>query len=152
MSRHQRTGGAFGHLLLVVVLALGVLLMHTLGHPDCSSASAVGSPSHAAPMAMETAPRADADAHAGASAFMEPAHGDASGQWGTPHTPLVPMDILSLCVAVLLSAWVLTALVRSALARCADRTATSLLGGPVVVRPNPPPRPPDLAQLSVLRL
>ncbi|GGN84886.1 hypothetical protein GCM10011579_075350 [Streptomyces albiflavescens] len=152
-SRHERTEGAFGHLLLVVVLALGVFLMHTLGHSDCCSpASATSSSSHTSPMALDTAPQAGADLHAEASAFIEWVSWDKPGQATTPHTPLMPMDVLSLCVAVLLSAWVLTALVRSALARRAYWTAASLLRGPVVVRPNPPPRTPDLTQLSVLRL
>ncbi|WP_330302233.1 MULTISPECIES: hypothetical protein [unclassified Streptomyces] len=37
MSRNVRTGAALGHLLLVVVLALGVFVMHTVGHPDGSA-------------------------------------------------------------------------------------------------------------------
>ncbi|MEU7059148.1 DUF6153 family protein [Streptomyces sp. NPDC046197] len=153
MSRHERTGGAFGHLLLVVVLALGVFLMHTLGHSDCCSpASATSLSSHASPMAMDTAPRADADTHAEASASIGWVSWDKPGRGTTPHAPLMPTDILSLCAAVLLSARVLTALVRSALARRAHWTSASLLRGPVAVLPNPPPRTPDLTQLSVLRL
>ncbi|MGW0821720.1 hypothetical protein [Streptomyces sp. NPDC002845] len=43
-------------------------------------------------------------------------------------------------------------LVRAALARRTDRTLGLLAPGPVVRRPDPPPRGPDLTQLSVLRI
>ncbi|MFF4905829.1 hypothetical protein ACFY2T_13255 [Streptomyces sp. NPDC001260] len=66
--------------------------------------------------------------------------------------PLMAMDMLSLCLAVMLGAWILAALLRSALARHPDWLARLLAQAPVLLRANPPPRGPDLAQLSILRL
>jgi hypothetical protein len=66
--------------------------------------------------------------------------------------PFTAMDMLSLCMAVMLGAWVLAALLRSALCRHADWLADLLARAPVALRPNPPPRRPDLTQLSVLRI
>lgn len=62
------------------------------------------------------------------------------------------MDMLSLCLAVLLSAYVLAALLKAALTRRPDWPANLLARATVAQRPNPPPRGPDLTQLSVLRL
>jgi hypothetical protein len=62
------------------------------------------------------------------------------------------MDMVSLCVAVMFGAWALTALLRRALARRPDWLAKLLAEAPVMLRPNPPPRGPDLTELSVLRL
>ncbi|MEW2401252.1 DUF6153 family protein [Streptomyces sp. NPDC046862] len=149
-SRTVRAGGALRHLLLVVVLALGVLAMHSLGHPQESSASAMGSASHAtsgsAGMAHETrsastVPATDAGRHA-----AEPADSPAT------HGPTMAMDMLSLCLAVLFGAWVLAALLRSAFARHQEWLSELLTGVTVVLRPDPPPRQPDLTRLSVLRL
>ncbi|MEU9211240.1 DUF6153 family protein [Streptomyces sp. NPDC048415] len=138
VSRCVRAGGALGHLLLVVVLALGVFVMHTLGHPDGSTGShGMGNASHSR---ME------------AAAAPEQSHAADRTHTASPHEPAMAMDMLSLCMAVLLGAWVLAALLRSALARRPDWLADLLRDAPVVLRPNPPPRGPDLTQLSVLRL
>ncbi len=51
------------------------------------------------------------------------------------------MDMVSLCVAVMFGAWVLTALLRRALARRPDWLAKLLAEAPVMLRPNPTPRP-----------
>jgi hypothetical protein len=92
-------------LLLVVVLALGVFVMHTLGHPEDSSHSGMRASSHAAAMGH---PAADVP--------------DGS----STHEPAVPMDLMSLCVAVLFGALVLAALLKAASARARHR-ATRLL-------------------------
>lgn len=139
MSRCVRAGGALGHLLLVVVLALGVFVMHTVGHPDESS--------HASMSAMDTG------AHA--SAAMVPAQEDMAqsepAQAASADVPVMAMDMVSLCVAVLFAAWILVALLRSALARSPGCLADVLAQAPELRRTAPPPRPPDLTQLSVLR-
>lgn len=149
-SRTVRAGGALGHLLLVVVLALGVFAMHSMGHPQEPSLSAMGSASHptsgSADMAHDTrsapaVPAADAGRHA-----TEPADSRAT------HGPAMAMDMLSLCVAVLFGAWVVAALLRSAFARHQEWLPELLAGVAVVLRPDPPPRQPDLTRLSVLRL
>ncbi|MBC2901918.1 DUF6153 family protein [Streptomyces cupreus] len=125
-SRYVRAGGALGQFLLVVVLALGVFVMHTVGHPEDSSHSGMRTASHAAPM-------------------DHPADGSST------HEPAMPMDMASLCVAVLFGAWVLAALLKSAFTRHRDWLARLLAQVAAVGRPNPPPRGPDLNRLSVLR-
>ncbi|OAH10460.1 hypothetical protein STSP_61980 [Streptomyces jeddahensis] len=80
---------------------------------------------------------------------MDPSHassGDFSGH------PAMAMDMLSLCLAVLLSAYVIAALLKAALASRPDWLANLLARATAVQRPNPPLRGPDLTQLSVLRL
>lgn len=140
VSRYARTGGALGHLLLVVVLAFGVFVMHTVGHPGESSAAGMSHASHA------SAATTDAAAMDGAAGATAPEHSSSS------QPPVTAMDMMSLCLAVLLGAWVLAALVRSALFRPPDWLACLLARAPVLLRPDPPPRGPDLTQLSVLRL
>ncbi|GEC08596.1 hypothetical protein SSP24_62510 [Streptomyces spinoverrucosus] len=135
----------------MVVLAFGVFVMHTVGHPTDSHAAEMGPASHA------SAPTTHAvsAAHEAASTppMAESEHAAASEHAPSTDMPVMAMDMLSLCLAVLLAAWVLAALVRSALARHPDWLA-SLLRAQVaaVLHPNPPPRGPDLTRLSVLRL
>ncbi|MER7497832.1 DUF6153 family protein [Streptomyces pharetrae] len=134
-SRCVRAGGAFGRLLLVVVLALGVFVMHTLGHPDDSSGAASHSVSHTR-----------TPAHSSADHPSDPSAPPAS------HGPGMAMDMGSLCLAVLLGGWVLATLLRAALTRRREWSAGLLARITVVRRPHPPPRGPDLTRLSVLRL
>jgi hypothetical protein len=150
VSRRARAAGPFGHLLLVVVLALGVFVMHTVGHPDGWSTTGTSTESPASVMAMETATGAHETAKASAPA--ESGRADKPTQSASTHTPFMAMDMLSLCMAVMLGAWVLAGLVRSALTRHPDWLADLLAQAPVLLQPNPPPRGPDLTQLSVLRL
>ncbi|MEU0433482.1 DUF6153 family protein [Streptomyces sp. NPDC006290] len=145
MSRHERVAGAFGHLLLIVVLALGVFVMHTLGHPDGSSGHGTAAASHASRV-----PSAGHDPM-GAPASRERGHTEDCGHPSCPHGPAMAMDMMSLCMAVLLGVWVLAALLRTALGRRPDRWADFLADAPVSLRPNPPPRGPDPTRLSVLR-
>ncbi|WP_329199923.1 MULTISPECIES: DUF6153 family protein [unclassified Streptomyces] len=127
-SRSGRAVGAWAHLLLVVVLALGVFVMHTVGHPDSPSAHP---PAHT-PAAMAPA-----------------AHG--GGAQAAPHAPGMRMDMASLCVAVL-GAAVLLVLLGAALRRGTGRAARPGTGATLLPVPRPPPRAPDLALLSILRI
>ncbi|MFF6772595.1 hypothetical protein ACFY8W_03430 [Streptomyces sp. NPDC012637] len=144
-----RASGALAHLLLVVVLALGVFVMHSVGHPEGSAGSGTDGMTHAAAVT-----HAAADTHAAAAtrtpappSSQEGAHHGASSHGSDSGT-----DMTTLCVAVL-GAWLLLALVRAALARRPDRTARLLAGLLSALGPHaPPPRPPALAQLSVLRI
>lgn len=151
-SRTSRTAGALAHLLLIVVLALGVFVMHTVGHPEGSSGATTA-----------TAPAAGAGAGAGAhedsgttasrhtTGAVAP-HGAHDADKTPSHHPGMAMDMTTLCVAVL-GALVLTGLLRAALRRRTDWLVRLRAGAMAVLRPNPPPhRPPDLAQLSVLRI
>ncbi|MFJ9713617.1 hypothetical protein [Streptomyces sp. NPDC101234] len=149
MSRRVRTAGALGHLLLVVVLAVCVFVMHTLGHLDSPSAGMITA-SHAPAAAVGDGPAVHEASSADASTGARPAMN--TGRSPSAHVPLPPMDMLSLCLAVLFGAWILAALLRAALARRPDWLAHLLAQAPVLLRPNPPPRGPHLTQLSVLRL
>ncbi|GAA3782838.1 hypothetical protein GCM10022206_22550 [Streptomyces chiangmaiensis] len=150
VSKHVRTGGAFGHLLLVVLLALGVFLMHTVGHPQDSSSAGMSTASHSS-MNTVSEGRPPHQSMAAAPAD-DSSNAKNPGHTASTHKLPMAMDMMSLCVGVLLGAWVLAALVRSAFARHPDWLADLLAQAPVVQRPNPPPRGPDLTRLSVLRL
>ncbi|WP_030223201.1 DUF6153 family protein [Streptomyces bikiniensis] len=126
-ERRRRAGGALAHLLLVGVLALGVFLMHTVGHPEGS-----GGGSH----------------HTTATASA--AH-DGGGS-DAPHGPGAKTDMTTLCVAVL-GIWLLARLVLAALGHGPERLVPFLARLAHVRAPHAPPRrPPDLALLSVLRI
>jgi hypothetical protein len=145
-----RAGGALGQLLLVVVLAVGVFVMHTLGHPEEHSDSA--SHSVAAPSHVQTS------GHGGMPDHWMPALPDhwmpapSDDPSSAPHEPGMAMDMTSLCVAVLFGAWALAVLLRAAFARRREWPAELLAQVAVIRRRIPPPRGPDLTRLSVLRL
>lgn len=147
----MRAGGTFGQLLLVVVLALGVFVMHTLGHPADEHCH-TGTPGIATIAVSHTVPLDEP--HDGSHGARSPAStaADETTNPTSSHEPAMAMDMLSLCVAVLLSAWLLAALLRSAFARRAEWAARLLARLTAAQRPDPPPRTPDLTQLSVLRL
>ncbi|MET9831711.1 DUF6153 family protein [Streptomyces lavendulocolor] len=155
MRGRLRAGGAFGYLLLVVVLVLGVFAMHTMGHPEVSSGHGVSGTSSPAvagghqdgmtqkataaePLAQ---PEAKVSHGTAAPAGKSPVHGLPSG-----------MDLMSVCLAVL-TVWLLGLFLRAAVARRQERSTALLARSVALARPSiPPPRPPLLAQLSVLRI
>ncbi|MFC4506224.1 MULTISPECIES: hypothetical protein [Streptomyces] len=145
----MRAGGALGHLLLVVVLAVGIFAMHSMGHPSESSSSVMSSASHSA--AMD--PAASRQDPMGTPADRG-GDGHATGTAGSAasHEPAMAMDMVSLCMAVLFGACVLATLLRSAFTRHQEWPARLLAQVSGVLRPDPPPRGPDLTLLSVLRL
>ncbi|QIJ66233.1 DUF6153 family protein [Streptomyces sp. JB150] len=146
VSRCVRAGGALGQLLLVLVLAVGVFVMHTLGHPrEHSGGEHPGSASHG----VAAASHVPVSGHAVADHWMSGPSGHPSS---APHEPGMAMDMTSLCVAVLFGAWALAVLLRAAFARRDASLAVLLARVAFVRRPNPPPRGPDLTRLSVLRL
>ncbi|MFG2869249.1 hypothetical protein [Streptomyces sp. NPDC048338] len=156
-----RAGCALAHLLLVVVLALGVFVMHGVGHPEGSSGSGTesGAMTHTG-AAGHRAPDRDPLLAASGHGAAESGPVSASASWSAPassspsssHDSGMAMDMSSLCVAVLV-VWLLAGLVRAALARRPDWLARLLTGLTPVLGPNAPPRrPPDLSRLSVLRI
>ncbi|AJF68632.1 hypothetical protein [Streptomyces vietnamensis] len=151
-ERGRRAGGAIGHLLLVVVLALGVFLMHSVGHPEGSGGSMHGREG-TADTATASAPHHGASAHAAAPGTPERAAAPHdAGDSDARHAPGSGTDMTTLCVAVL-GAWLLAGLLRAALGRRPDWLALLLARLTPALGPHaPPPRPPDLAQLSVLRI
>ncbi|CAL9515403.1 hypothetical protein SUDANB108_03752 [Streptomyces sp. enrichment culture] len=174
VNRYARAGGALGHLLLVVVLALGVFVMHTVGHPSEAHGSGTGQASHgpAAAMPLPGSAHGKPVAHRQPDAREKPAaqekptahgkpvalgfgeapHAAPAGHAASTDAPVGAGDMASLCVAVLLAAWALAALVRWALARRPGRPAASRARAGALPRPDPPPRGTDLTRLSVLRL
>ncbi|MET9438563.1 DUF6153 family protein [Streptomyces sp. NPDC006551] len=132
----MRAGGALAHLLLVVVLALGVFVMHSVGHPAGSSdGGATGTAQHGS-----------------AAGVHEPPSDEPESSPASSHDSGMTMDMTTLCVAVL-SVWLLAGLVRAALGRRRDHPARIIAGFSPGLGPNaPPPRPPDLTELSVLRI
>ncbi|MFE6027007.1 DUF6153 family protein [Streptomyces niveus] len=140
---YGRVGSALGRLLLIVVLALGVFAMHTVGHPDESyaSESGAGTMAHASDEPAPAPPPQPEQAPPHPSAADEPVMGMDG----------MSMDMASLCLAVL-STWALAALLLAAFARRADVSTDPLAGLRVAPRPNPPPRTPELTLLSVLRI
>ncbi|MET7443230.1 DUF6153 family protein [Streptomyces sp. NPDC004082] len=153
--RQVRAAGAMGHLLLVVVLALGVFVMHTVGHPRESSHATMSTVSHTQAMRADTSHTADpghGNEPAATGGVLDDAGLAATSASSSSHEPAMAMDMLSLCMAVLFGAWVITALLASAFARRRERSAGLLARIVGVPRPDPPPRGPDLTRLSVLRL
>ncbi|PVC64299.1 hypothetical protein DBP15_23820 [Streptomyces sp. CS065A] len=126
----------YGQLLLLAALLLGIVTMHTVGHP-----AAEHGPSAAVPVSVSDA------------ADMPVAPSDAAHS-SPDHSPMSGMDPLSVCLAVL-GAWGLALVGAWLLLGRADGRS---LGTPVgagllrVLRPNPPPPISVLASVSVLRI
>ncbi|MFJ3582260.1 hypothetical protein ACIPPS_08485 [Streptomyces sp. NPDC090127] len=156
----MRATGALAHLLLVVVLALGVFVMHAFGHPK--SASATGAEQHMTHGAPASGAERIAHGASATGAEQRLTHGAASAPDRGPVAPRAGSeapddsgahgDMATLCVAVL-GVWALARVVLAALGLHLDRLVRLLGRLLPALGPNaPPPRPPDLAQLSVLRI
>lgn len=132
---------SIGHLIGSVLLLLGMAAMHHLVVSGCGAAVVDHAPlsaaEHATGHVMEhTGPEAPVPSHGTHEA------GETSGT-GSPvdHSGAV------LCLAVVVSAWLLTPLLRF---RRVARVTPSFLQEPTPVAAVPP-RPPDLNLLSVCR-
>ncbi|MEU2516749.1 hypothetical protein [Streptomyces syringium] len=156
MDERRKATAWCGRLLLFAALLLGIVTMHTLGHPSEHGSGQPGPtaarpathampahamPAHAAPVRADgTAPAAMAAPAAGAPRTDPPPH---SG-----------MDPMSVCLAVLAAGWAVALLLglaaflrRSAAAAPAIRARLLHTLWPI-----PPPRHKALARLSVLRV
>ncbi|MEU1691663.1 hypothetical protein [Streptomyces hirsutus] len=158
-SRRLRAGGALVHLLLVVVLALGVFAMHTLGHPEDASGSGMSGVGHttAAESAHIDVPTSAVEHDSAESSPSSGLQAHASSGIVGPSQSVDPlpagmgMDMTALCVAVL-GTWAFAALLYAALVGRID-WAADLPGRAVApARPDPPLPRTVLAQLSVLRI
>jgi hypothetical protein len=146
MSGRLRTGGAFGYLLLVVMLTLGVFAMHTMGHPEDPSGhgmsgvpAAVGA--HQDGMGQRAAaPEPSAEHGTAASAAKSPVHELPGG-----------MDPMSVCLAVL-TAGLLGLFLHALVVRRQERLTALLARSMALARPVTPPPRPLLSELSVLRI
>ncbi|MFF4951136.1 DUF6153 family protein [Streptomyces chattanoogensis] len=146
------------HLLIVVALALGVLVMHGLGHPaDPAEPAGTGS-SAAHHAARDQGPREHGPVEDAGLLATAGAHGAAPAPAASKpapedhHRPGHTTDMTSLCLAVL-GGWMLTVLFGALLSRFRAWQLGSLARFVAGLRPKlPPPRAPDLLQLSVLRI
>lgn len=154
-TRTGTVAGRAGRLLLLAALLLGVLTMHTLGHPTGDHGSAHGA-AHG-PGTVAAAPAAPAGP--GAAEHHSPAAGAATGALtGTPDSsdPLPGTDPLSVCLAVL-AALTLGLLLRAGAllwrGTAPGSAARVLLTGRRGAQwPIAPPTRLTLARLSVLRI
>ncbi|MCK8438866.1 hypothetical protein G3I77_39580 [Streptomyces sp. D2-8] len=153
MSGRLRAGGAFGYLLLVVMLTLGVFAMHTMGHPEDSSG-------HGMSDAIPAVAGVHQDGMAQRAAFEPSAEPEVTAEHGTAASPTespvheLPsgMDPMSVCLAVL-TVWLLLGLFLHALVVRRQEPLTALLARSMALaRPGTPPPRPLLSQLSVLRI
>ncbi|MFI0850400.1 DUF6153 family protein [Streptomyces sp. NPDC021098] len=127
---------------------MGVFVMHSMGHPDGASHTSVGA-AHASATTAHAGGGMSSPRDVAATSRTSDSHQDSKA---FSHSPAMGMDMASLCVAVL-GTWVLAGLLRAVLSRGTDWLARLRDGAMAALHPNPPPRrPPDLAQLSVLRI
>ncbi|MER7657940.1 hypothetical protein ACFVS5_06635 [Streptomyces albidoflavus] len=162
-TRTGTAAGRAGRLLLLAALLLGVLTMHTLGHPTGDHGGAHSGAHGAAhgPGTVAAAPAAPAGS--GAAEHHSPAAGIAAGAaagavTGTPDSsdPLPGTDPLSVCLAVL-AALTLGLLLRAGGllgggAAPGSAARVLLTGRRGAQWPIAPPTRLALARLSVLRI
>ncbi|MEU6821314.1 hypothetical protein ABZ921_11830 [Streptomyces atriruber] len=159
-----RNGTGHGQLLLLAALLLGIVTMHTLGHP--SGGHEGGAAGSAGSAGSGTVSSAMGHGMGGARALDErstapherdttsPGHAAAPAPASTPDSHGgMAMDPLSVCLAVL-GAFTLLVLVRAGLLRPGGTLARLPAPGRLLhtLRPNPPPPRILLAHLSVLRI
>jgi hypothetical protein len=156
-SRSPRAEGVIGHLLLVAALVFGIFVMHTLGHPVGASGS---QPPAAHASACGTMPQqAGHPSGTGTWHADSPAqHGPEAAPGGTSDTTVADcpgthtgMDMTTVCLAVL-TTWALAVFLHVVISARRRRPVRPVTAALDVLRPNPPPRPPDLATLSILRI
>ncbi|MEU4324818.1 DUF6153 family protein [Nonomuraea dietziae] len=133
--RGSRAATRVSRCILLVVLAVGVCGMHTLGHLGRRTAASTGA----------------AGVHAMAHGPAEPEGGEVGA--APMGAPMPGLDPTSVCVAVLTSLLILLLVARRARARgTAGAAARPAWPGRGVARPPPEPTAVRLARLSVLRL
>lgn len=155
----MRNATAFVRLFLFVVLAVGTVGMHTVGHPpearaeaamatDAMSADAMAAPNADAPNAPDT-PCADGHCTADGPAATE--HRNTADHNSPARHP--GMDPASVCLAIALAGFVLAVTLLALRRGAARRTALFVRGlWGRVTSVLPPPQPPDLSQLAILRI
>ncbi|MDJ1133554.1 hypothetical protein [Streptomyces iconiensis] len=162
MAERRRGTVWCGRVLLLATLLLGIVTMHTLGHP--ASEPAPSEPSPAAAQHVRAAP--DTVAHMAAPLRAAPdavahvtvAHAMPAGDASSPHSGHgMDTDPMSVCLAVL-GVWSAVALLGAAVVlvlrtRFRDLLAPRRTRTLRALRPLAPPSTSDrLARLSVLRI
>ncbi|WTW94084.1 DUF6153 family protein [Streptomycetaceae bacterium NBC_01309] len=132
----MRVVSTLGRLLLFALILLGTTGMHTIGHPPEARAMAAHEEAVACP-----------DGHC-----PSPGPSVAGGDHDMPARHGGGMDPMSLCLAVALAAFVLAVTWFAVRRRAREhlRFARGVWGR--LVSGLPPPRPPDLSRLAVLRI
>ncbi|MEV0224211.1 hypothetical protein [Streptomyces sp. NPDC050704] len=144
----------YGQLMLFAALLLGIVAMHTLGHPSGHGAGHGQGPGHGSMAASEhrvTSAHAMSSTHSSERASAaDPAQTtlvSAAGQ-----TPMSGMDLSAVCLAVL-GTFTFLVLVAVAFRRPSSPGAAPSDARPArALRPDPPPPGTLLARLSVLRI
>ncbi|KOG45039.1 MULTISPECIES: DUF6153 family protein [Streptomyces] len=151
MTRSARRAAPGVRLLLLAALLLGIVTMHTLGHPTESHAMEDVSPAHSVASAGPAAPAGHGGTrHTAVPAADAPA--PAVSSWG--HTmPATEMDPMSVCLAVL--AGLVVVLIGTG--RPGSRAAAPLGGAARIPGrsgggPDPPAPRELLTRLAVLRI
>ncbi|NUH37867.1 hypothetical protein HUF15_14025 [Streptomyces samsunensis] len=181
-GRSMRAGGVLPRLLLVVVLALGVFVMHTLGHPDGGSGSGMSHSAHRASAEMRpapyggdhgggtggmggtaatgsgpqrAAPAPSAELPSAEAPYAAVPHAEARHAPDAPETkPRDPMTGMDMAslCVAVLGVWVLGALLRVVSARRSGPPPGLPVTAAATARLDPPSCGPDLTALSVLRI
>ncbi|MGA4545763.1 hypothetical protein ACPA54_37825 [Uniformispora flossi] len=154
----MRNATALVRLFLFVILAVGTAGMHTIGHPPEARAEAA-----MAADAMSADPMAAPDAPDGPDAPCPDGHCAAQGPAAAEHRENTAdhnsparhpgMDPASVCLAIALAGFVLAVTLLALRRGAARRTALFVRGlWGRVASVLPPPQPPDLSQLAILRI
>ncbi|MFG2991379.1 hypothetical protein ACGFZK_19180 [Streptomyces sp. NPDC048257] len=153
MTRSAQRAAPGARLLLLAALLLGIVTMHTLGHPAESHALEDVSPAHSVASAGVSAPAA----HGGTRHTPAPAPAvdvamAPATAWAYP-MPATGMDPMSVCLAVLAGLVVLLI----GTGRAGSRGAAPLGGAARIVGrsgggPDPPSPRELLTRLAVLRI
>ncbi|WP_455682024.1 DUF6153 family protein [Streptomyces violaceus] len=152
MSGRLRAGGAFGYLLLVVMLTLGVFAMHTMGHPEDSSGHGMSGAIPAVAGVHQDGMAQKAASEPSAEPEVTAEHGTAASPTESPvHELPSGMDPMSVCLAVL-TVWLLGLFLHALVGRRQEPLTALLARSMALARPGTPPPRPLLSQLSVLRI
>ncbi|GAA4990203.1 hypothetical protein GCM10023205_71860 [Yinghuangia aomiensis] len=150
----MRNATALVRLFLFVVLAVGTVGMHTVGHPPEARAEATmaADAMSADPVAGRNAPDAPCpDGHCAAGGPAAAEHRNAADHNSPARHP--GMDPASVCLAIALAGFVLAVTLLALRRGAARRTALFVRGlWGRVASVLPPPQPPDLSQLAILRI
>ncbi|MFV8128096.1 hypothetical protein [Streptomyces syringium] len=171
MDERRKATAWCGRLLLFAALLLGIVTMHTLGHPSehgsgqpgpaAAQPAAHAVPAHAMPAHAMPAHAMPADAmpaHAAHTRAEDTAPAAvAAPAAGAPRTDPPPhsgMDPMSVCLAVLAAGWAVALLLGLAAFRRRSGAAAPAARARLLrtLWPLPPPRHKALARLSVLRV
>ncbi|MBP2402526.1 hypothetical protein [Streptomyces syringium] len=161
MDERRKATAWCGRLLLFAALLLGIITMHTLGHPSehgsaqpgpaAARSAAHAMPAHAMPADTMPAHAAHTRADDTAPAAVADPAADAPRTDAPPHSGMDPMSV---CLAVLAAGWAVALLLGLAAFRRRSGAAAPAARALLLrtLWPIPPPRHKALARLSVLRV